>query len=358
MSGLETATARVAQALGTRPELYNVHSSFDERRAEVRLVLDRTVAAGLRLTPEAIAKQLRQHLGAEPATTFRMDDEERDVVVRARAQSLATLPALPLTSPSGERVNLSDVARVEVRAAPAHVERSLGSRMGVVTAELAPGHGLGGASRAVERTLARLDLPPGVRAEIGGVERVRRDSFGELGFAALLAIVLVYMVMASLFESLLHPFTILLTLPTAFVGVVAGLGLTGHGFSVPALLGVVMLAGIAVSNGILLVDVMGTLRRGGMPRREAIVEAGRLRLRPILMTSLTTILGVLPLAFGAGEGAGMRAPMAIAVAAGLTTSTFLTLVVIPVAYDVIDAAAVRTKAALGRARGLGLGGAR
>lgn len=333
---LERATRAAAEAVAALPELFDVHSSFEDRRAEVRLELDRVLAAGLGFTPDTLARQLRQRLGAEAATTFRQGDEERDVTLRAPSQSLETLPHLLLDAPSGERVRLGDIAKVEVVSAPTSIQRSLGARLGVVTAQVASGASLGPAAARAVAAVEALDLPAGVRVQVGGAEAQRRASFSQLVFAAILGIVLVYMVMASLFESLVHPFTILFTLPTAAVGVVGALAAAGHGISVASLLGAEMLAGIAVSNGILLVDVTGQLRARGLARREALLEAARLRVRPILMTSLTTILGMVPMALEIGEGSGLRAPLAIAVSGGLLTSTLLTLVVVPVAYDLLD----------------------
>lgn len=345
---IERGSAAVAAALRGLPELFNVRNSFEDRRAEVRLELDRTIAAGLGLTPDDIARQLRRRLGAEAATSFRSDDEERAVVVSAPDFSLRRLPEMVLDAGTGDPVRLGDLARVRIVSSPTRIERSLGSRFGVVTAQPAEGVPLGRASGAIERALEALELPSGLRTVQVGAEQVRRASFDELLFAVLLAIVLVYMVMASLFESVVHPLTILFTLPTAAVGVVLGLWLTGTPFSVPALLGAVMLAGIAVNNGILLVDLTGRLRQEGLGRREALARAGGLRLRPILMTSLTTVLAMLPLAVGAevysllpwtrgwGEGAELRAPMAIAVIGGLAASTLLTLFLVPAAYDLLD----------------------
>jgi HAE1 family hydrophobic/amphiphilic exporter-1 len=169
-----------------------------------------------------------------------------------------------------------------------------------------------------------------------GEEESRQQSFSELKFALLLSIVLVYMILASLFESFLHPFTIMLTLPLAGVGVVLAFWIVGEPMSIMAYIGVIMLAGIAVNDSIILVDYIGRLRLDGLPRREAILQAGKDRLRPILITSATTILALLPLTIGLGEGAKLRAPMAIAVIGGLVTSTILTLIVIPVVYELID----------------------
>jgi HAE1 family hydrophobic/amphiphilic exporter-1 len=186
---------------------------------------------------------------------------------------------------------------------------------------------------------ARMDglgLTRGYRYLLGGEELRRQESFATLRFALLLALLLVYMVMAAQFESLLHPFTVMLTIPMAGIGVSAFFFLLGQPLSVMAYIGIIILTGIAVDNGILLVDFANQLRRRGMGRTEALLAAGQARLRPILMTSLTTILGVLPLALGIGEGAELRAPLAWALLSGLTAATALTLVVLPVVYELID----------------------
>lgn len=332
---IERTTGDVARELARLPALFNVRSSFDERRAEMRIVLDRAVVAGLGLSPDDVARQLRRQLANESVTTFRPDGEDRDIVVRGGERSAANLRDTVLETSGGRRVRLAEIATVTVESAPVRIERSRGARLGVVTAHVAETSDLGAAAASVESSLRGMRLAPGLRAAITGAEQSRRASFGELGLAVILAIALVYMVMASLFESIVHPFTILLTLPTAGVGVVLALLLTSTPLSVPALIGIVMLAGIAVSNGILLVDVARRLREEGVPRQEAAARAGRLRLRAILMTSVTTVLGMLPLAWG-GEGAQVQAPLAIAVMGGLTSSTLLTLFVIPAAFDMLE----------------------
>jgi HAE1 family hydrophobic/amphiphilic exporter-1 len=178
-------------------------------------------------------------------------------------------------------------------------------------------------------------LPVGYSIEIGGEERERAESFASLGFALALSVILVYMVMASLFESILHPFTVMFTVPFAGVGVVAAFWALGEPLSVMAYIGIIMLGGIAVNDAIILVDHVNKLR-AKMPIREAIVQGAQDRVRPILMTSATTILALSPMALGIGEGSQMRAPMAIAVIGGLVTSTLLTLIIIPVVYEVVE----------------------
>ena len=190
----------------------------------------------------------------------------------------------------------------------------------------------------IRRQLSDITLPIDYQIEITGEEMKRQASFANLKFALLLSIILIYMVMASQFESLIHPFTILLTIPMAVVGSVFLFFFMQMSFNVMAYIGMIMLVGIAVNDSIILVDAINQLIREGMSRREAIIEAGRRRIRPIIMTSLTTILALLPLTIGFGESVALRSPMALAVIGGLVTSTLLTLAVIPCVYDVIDQA--------------------
>jgi HAE1 family hydrophobic/amphiphilic exporter-1 len=179
-------------------------------------------------------------------------------------------------------------------------------------------------------------MPPGLGAVVSGQSEEMKESFGSMLFTLAMAVFLVYLVMASQFESLVHPFVILFTIPLALVGAVFGLWVTGTTVSVVVFIGLIMLAGIVVNNAIVLVDLINQLRAAGQERVEAIIEAGRARLRPILMTTLTTTLGLLPMALGFGEGAEIRAPMAITVIGGLVVATVLTLVVIPVVYSLLD----------------------
>jgi len=184
--------------------------------------------------------------------------------------------------------------------------------------------------------LKEIDFPTDYKFEITGEEQKRSEAFNNLKFALFLSIILVYMVMASQFESLVHPFTILLTIPLAGVGAILIFFLFGKTLNIMAYIGMIMLAGIAVNDSIILVDAINQLKRSGLSRWDAILEAGQRRIRPIIMTSLTTILALLPLTFGFGEGASLRSPMALAVIGGLVTSTILTLIVIPCVYLVFD----------------------
>jgi HAE1 family hydrophobic/amphiphilic exporter-1 len=208
-------------------------------------------------------------------------------------------------------------------------------RVAVVTANLA-GTDLGSISEEVLRQVRSIRLPPGYGVSLGGQNREMQTSFDSLKFALALSVFLVYIVMACQFESLLHPFVILFTIPLGLIGVLYVLFILKIPLSVVVFIGVILLGGIVVDNAIVLIDYVNTLRRRGMAKEEALVQGGRVRLRPILMTAATTVLGLLPMAFGIGEGAEARAPMAITVIAGLVCATLLTLVVIPVIYSIMD----------------------
>jgi HAE1 family hydrophobic/amphiphilic exporter-1 len=190
--------------------------------------------------------------------------------------------------------------------------------------------------QTINGIMKKVALPPNYEYEITGEEQKRQESFKSLWFALLLSLALVYMVLAAQFESLLHPFTVILSIPMAFVGAIAIFLIMGKTMNIMAYIGFIMLGGIAVNNAIVLVDRINQLKSDGLTLMDAVVMAGQQRIRPILMTSLTTILGLLPLTIGFGEGVSLRAPMALAVMGGLTTSTALTLIVIPCVYYIID----------------------
>jgi HAE1 family hydrophobic/amphiphilic exporter-1 len=248
------------------------------------------------------------------------------------------VPELLVHEADERAVPLKAVASTRLSAGPAEIRRVGQRRAVVISANLDPeeGRDLAGAVAEVSSVVDGLALPASVATRFAGQQLEIEDSFSSLYLAIALAVFLVYFVMASQFESLMHPFIILFTIPLGLIGVVWALLLTGATLSVIVLIGMVMLAGIVVKNAIVLVDYVNRLRAAGMPREDAVVEAGRVRLRPILMTTLTTILGLVPMSLGLGEGAEIRQPMAITVIGGLTVSTLLTLIVIPTLYVVLD----------------------
>jgi HAE1 family hydrophobic/amphiphilic exporter-1 len=233
-------------------------------------------------------------------------------------------------------VSLESVARIEGVNGPAEIRRIDQERVAVVSANLL-GRDLGSVVEEIEAEMAEIGLPEGFIITMGGQNEEMVRSFDSMKFALALAVFLVYLVMASQFESLLHPLVIMFTIPLGLVGSVAGLMLTDTTISVVVLIGLIMLAGIVVNNAIVLVDYINHLRRNeGMEKMAAVLRAGELRFRPILMTTSTTVLGLLPMALGIGEGSEIRAPMAITVIGGLLVSTGLTLLLIPVVYTLVD----------------------
>jgi HAE1 family hydrophobic/amphiphilic exporter-1 len=239
-------------------------------------------------------------------------------------------------NPGSDRpVPLSAVADVRLATGPAEIRRANQERVAVISAAPARGD-LGEATARAQEILGQTTLPVGVLGSVTGQSEEMTESFRSLGLAFALAVFLVYLVMASQFESLLHPFVILFTIPMGLIGSVWGLYVTGTTINSVALIGLIMLAGIVVNNAIVLIDAINQARERGLEKLEAIQLAGRTRLRPILITSVSTIIGLIPMAIGIGEGAEIRRPMAITVISGTLVATFLTLVVIPVLYAVLD----------------------
>src|SRR5690606_16280660 len=241
-----------------------------------------------------------------------------------------------IVNPGAARpVRLSSVADVVATTGPSEIHRADQGRVAVVSANLS-GIDLGTAVSEVQKLVSANPLGAGIGMHIGGQGEELAESMSSLLFAFGLAIFMVYLVMASQFESLLHPFVILFTIPLAMVGAVLALLLTGNTISVVVFIGLILMVGLVVKNAIILIDKVNQLREAGMAKREALVEGARWRLRPIVMTTLSTLFGFMPLALAFGEGAEVRSPMAITVIGGLLVSTLLTLLVIPVVYDLLD----------------------
>jgi len=241
-----------------------------------------------------------------------------------------------VTTPKGGVVSLASLARIERSSGPVLISRKYLQRIVDVTANVAPGKDLGTASAAVQKVLDDLRPPEAFTAQLSGQTAAQRDAFRGLGLAALMAIALVYMVLASQFRSLLDPLVIMFSVPLGISGVFLILWLTGTTLSVNSFMGIIMMVGIVVSNGVLLVDFANVLRERGKDLIEATVEAGRTRLRPILMTTIATIVGLVPMALGIGEGSETNLPLARAVIGGLTVSTVFTLFLVPALYSLLD----------------------
>ncbi|NJD31555.1 MAG: efflux RND transporter permease subunit, partial [Gammaproteobacteria bacterium] len=352
---LKTAADQIRARMLADKRFADVKTTVEAGNPEIQIVFDQERAAQLGLVVRDIADRLVNSVRGEVATRYKLRDKQIDVLVRSvdtRAASIEEVRNLIVNPGSDFPVPLSAVADVQLAVGPAEVRRIGQERVAVVSANLAQGD-LGSAVEALHGIVRDVQLPVATSAFLSGQSEEMNDSFRSLQFVLLLAIFLVYLVMASQFESLIHPFVILLTIPLAIIGAVWALWLTHTTVNVVAYIGLIMLAGIVVNQSIVLIDAVNQARERGLPKDEAIVEAGKLRLRPILITKLTTILGLLPMALGLGEGAEVRAPMAITVIGGVLLTTFLTLLVIPVVYSVLD----RKKYAIGTATAAGAGAA-
>ena len=338
LAALKTGADRVAERLRTSERFVDVESSLEQGHPEVQVRFDQERISALGLTVREVADQLVNAVRGTVASRYSWRDRKIDILVRAAEEdrsSVGDLRGLIVNPGSDRPVTLAAVADVVVTEGPARIRRAGQERVAVVSANLSHG-ALGAAVEEAERLLADVVLPAGTVLRITGQNEELQASTRSLLFALALAVFLVYLVMASQFESLLHPFVILFSVPLAGVGAWLGLALTGTALSVMVFIGLIMLTGIVVNNAIVLIDLVNTLRADGMARYEAIVEGACQRLRPILMTTLTTTLGLLPMALGLGEGGEIRAPMAITVIGGLLVSTALTLIVIPVVYSLLD----------------------
>jgi len=316
-------------------ELFNLETSFDEGRPEVDVVLDRVKAGIYNVSIDNISSQLQDQLVGRNAGQWENDGELQDITIKLPYLSINQIEDITIES-GDQKIRLDELANIRMSNAPKEINRKNQARIGKVTAHLQTDKPFDHVVKQIEQKLDEINFPPEYQYQITGEEQKRREAFDNLKFALILSIILVYMVLASQFESLIHPFTIMLTLPLAGVGAILIFFILGKSLNIMAYIGIIMLAGIAVNDSIILVDAINQLKREGLSRTEAIIEAGQRRIRPIIMTSLTTILALLPLTFGFGEGAALRSPMALAVIGGLITSTLLTLVVIPCVYLVLD----------------------
>lgn len=333
---------RLADALAERMRsiegLADVKSSTEGGSPELQILFDRDRLASYGLTIQNVADIVRTKVQGTVATDIQRDDRTIDIRVRSDTvfrDSAEDLSRLTVHQVDGVAIPLAAVASVVTREGPAEIRRAEGDRVALISANLV-GRDLGAVADEINAAIDALDLPSGYDIAVGGQREEMETSFGSMRLAIFLAIFMVYLVMASQFESLLHPFVILFSVPFSAIGVLVTLWLFDVNVSIVVLIGVVLLAGIVVNNAIILVDTTNQLRRAGTAKIEALRQAGRLRLRPILMTTATTVLGLLPMAIGLGAGSELRSPMAIPVIGGLITSTLLTLLVLPSVYAVLD----------------------
>jgi len=336
MDALNAAAVQIEESLIEVPGLVDLYSSARLGNPEVQVRFDRDQLARLGLTLGSISDTVRTKIQGAVATRFTEGDREIDIRLRSLAHGSADVTDvenLIVAHADGRPIYLKSVAAIEITEGPIEIRR-IGQRRAAVISGNLSGRDMGSVAADVRQRIDGLALPASVTASLSGQEEELQRSYRSLGLAMGLAIFLVYLVMASQFESFLHPFVIIFTLPLGAIGVILALAVTGQTISVVAIIGAVMLAGIVVNNAIVLIDAVNQRRRAGMELAEALVDAGQARLRPILMTSITTIVALLPMAAGIGEGAELRAPLAITVIGGLAVATLLTLVVIPVVYSI------------------------
>ena len=338
----------IAEKIKPIEGIRDVNNSLKAQQPERHIIVDRDKAFRYGLTVAQIGSAIRTSTLGTKSGIFREENgDETDIRVRLKEESrnsLQEIENISISSPLGFSVPLKQVAEIKEGYGPLKIEREHQIRKATVTANIFD-RDLGSTIKEVKESISDIqkNLPSGYFIEYGGSYKDMKDSFKSLIQALLLAIVLIYVVMASQFESFSQPFIIMFTMPLAIVGVILALFITGTTLSIPAFIGIIILAGIVVNNGIVLIDRANQLIKQGIEKHKALLQAGQDRIRPVLMTSLTTIIGMLPMAVSTGQGAAMRAPMAIAVIGGLISATFFTLLVVPSIYSIVDHISYKTE---------------
>lgn len=324
----------VEKVPGTR----NVTSSLGDGNPEVQLRINHQRAMDFGLTPAQVSSEIKTAIDGTVVSRYRLEGDEIDVTVTStqkETSDMETLKHLPILTAQGNSIPLSEVASFELSTGPVQIDREDQTRQGTISCDLL-NRDLNSVTQDIQAEVSKMKLPAGYTIDYGGENEQMAEAFSSLILAFLMAIMLVYVVMVVQYESFLDPFVILFSLPGAIIGVVLALLVTGTSFSVTAFIGLIMLVGIAVANAIVYVDYLKQLLASGMERTAALLETGRVRLRPILMTALATILAMIPLAVGLGEGSETNAPLAIVVIGGLLAATFVTLFLVPVVYSIFD----------------------
>ena len=350
MDLLALASEELIAALKEIPGTRQLSSSLDESSPEIQVEINRDKAAAYGLSVAQIASTLRTAVSGTTVTKFRSDGKEINVTVQlgeAWRDNVQAVGSVPIQTARGTLVPLQDMAILQYGESPIQIVRSDQSRIVTITGDIA-GRPLNLVMNDIRELVDEFHLPEGMLVSYAGQDQLMQESFIELGQAMLLGILLVFMILASQFESLLQPLIIMVTLPLAVIGVILGLLIGKTTFNVISFVGAIMLAGIVVNNAIVLIDYINHLRAEGVERTKAVITAGKVRLRPILMTTLTTVLGMIPMAMAKGEGSEMAKPIAFTVIGGLITSTLLTLLVIPVVYTLMDGISRRIMRLFGR----------
>lgn len=348
---METAANAIAEELRSRGGYVDVDTTYRSGKPQLDVTLDRARAEDVGVAAVQVARTVRTLAAGTVASRVQDEGERYDVRVQlppGRRQSVETIARAEVRTPSGERVEIGQVADVARTRGPSQIDREARQRQITVYANLEE-KPLGDAMTEVEE-IARAETPAGVGYAFGGSSKMLEESMASMLLALFLAIVCVYMILAAQFESFVHPFTIMMSLPFSLIGAFGGLLATGSSMSIFAMIGLIMLMGLVTKNAILLVDFAIQRRAEGEELNEALENAGAIRLRPILMTTAAMIFGMLPVAIGHGSGGEIRAPMGITVIGGLVTSTVLTLVVVPVIYALVEAVTGWVRRKLGRAQ--------
>ncbi|MCX8071964.1 MAG: efflux RND transporter permease subunit [Candidatus Binatia bacterium] len=338
LAKLEEYSRRLMEGMRKVPGIVDVDTTLSVRQPELRVHIHRQKAADLGLRVEDIATSLRTYVAGEPVTKYKEDQEQYDVWLRARHPDRVdaqTLGDLTIAAPNGSLVKLANVATLREELGPAQIDHFRRQRKVTVVANL-ENLALSDAIAHIEKILAGLDLPPTYKAEFGGRAKALGETGSNFAVAFVLSLLFMYMILAAQFESLLHPITILLALPLSVPFALFSLWLLGETLNIYSVLGLFMLFGIVKKNGILQIDYTNTLRAQGMERDAAILEANHVRLRPILMTTLMLIAGMIPIALGQGPGSSTRASMAKVIIGGQALCLLLTLLLTPVAYSLFD----------------------
>ncbi|WP_214482737.1 efflux RND transporter permease subunit [Bacillus sp. SM2101] len=336
---LNSLTEQVELLLSRIPSIENVEVPSVNGQPQLTVKVDDALAEKYHLSQSQIIGQISEIFHGNTATKLRENGDEFDVVVKlpdSETESMEALSSLLLKTPSGQHIPLTSVAAVEQTLGPVSIKREDQRQQYAITADIVDSADARQVTAQVEQLLSQIPAPKGYDVTTEGVQQDFNESLGNLLITLALAIFLVYTVMAIQFESFSYPFIVMFSVPTTIVGVILGLFITGTALSFSAFIGLIVLAGIVVNNAIVLVDYINQLKREGKERKEAIILAGGSRLRPILMTTSTTVLGMLPIALGIGEGSEMQQPIGIVVIFGLTVSMCFTLLFVPVMYTIID----------------------
>ncbi len=335
-------TDELAQKLKTKidsiPGTVDISVSREKGAPELWVNVNRDKASSMGLNVSDVGETVRTSVYGREASKYRVAGDEYDIFVRLRKQDRSRpsdLKHLALRLPSGKMIRVENVADVSFERGPVVIERKDQVRIVRVEGDV-HGRSLGEVMADARTIIDQIEIPAGVQIEMGGQSEDMNESFFWLKLALGIGVILVYMVMASQFESLLHPFVVIFSLPFAFVGVAWSLFLLGHSLNIIVFLGMLLLIGVVVNNAIVLVDYTNILRARGLSMHDAITQAGKRRLRPVLMTAFTTVLALVPMAFGGGQGSEVWNPLGATILGGLLVATLVTLIIVPIMYSILE----------------------